>query len=144
MAFQGKKPGKFIKMSENTSYLLGLDAGNTVIKAVLFDTEGREIAKHAIDGQTSTPKPGQVERDLNELWVNARDVIRGCIQQAGIDPARIAGIGCAGHGNGLYLLDRQDAGFMMKTTGLSGMKTKRSPMGVSGSCTSAVLGLVAN
>jgi L-xylulokinase len=127
MAFQGKKLGKFIKMSENTSYLLGLDAGNTVIKAVLFDTEGREIAKHAIDGQTSTPKPGQVERDLNELWVNARDVIRGCIQQAGIDPARIAGIGCAGHGNGLYLLDRQDApllGIQSLDTRAAGMAEK--------------------
>ena len=46
-------------------YLLGLDAGNTVIKAVLFDLDGNQIAMHALDGQTSVPQPGYVERDLN-------------------------------------------------------------------------------
>ena len=93
-------------MGEAQKYLLGLDAGNTVIKAVLFDLTGRQIALHAIDGQSSTPAPGQVERDLNELWANAQTAIRGCIVQAGIAPDQIAAIGCAGHGNGLYLLDK--------------------------------------
>jgi L-xylulokinase len=87
-------------------YLLGLDAGNTVIKAVLFDRDGRQIAMHALDGRSSTPQPGHVERDLNELWSNACQAIRACIEKAGIDPAEIAAIGCAGHGNGLYLLDQ--------------------------------------
>ena len=86
-------------------YLLGLDAGNTVIKAVLFDLAGNQVAMHAIDGQTSIPRPGFVERDLNELWRNAHQAIRSCLDQAGIDPGAIAGVGCAGHGNGLYLLD---------------------------------------
>lgn len=87
-------------------YILGLDAGNTVIKAVLFDLEGRQIALKALDGQSSTPEPGHVERDLNELWANAKQVIAGCISDAGIDPKEIIGVGCAGHGNGLYLLDK--------------------------------------
>jgi L-xylulokinase len=90
-------------------YLLGLDAGNTVIKAVLFDLSGNEIAKHALDGQSSTPQPGHVERDLGELWENAVEVIKTCIAKAGISPELIAAIGCAGHGNGLYLLDKSDA-----------------------------------
>ncbi|MBU4531905.1 MAG: carbohydrate kinase [Hoeflea sp.] len=86
-------------------YLLGLDAGNTVIKAVLFDLDGKQIAMHALDGQTAIPEPGFVERDLNELWRNAHQAIRACIDKAGIDARDIAGVGCAGHGNGLYLLD---------------------------------------
>ena len=89
-------------------YLLGLDAGNTVIKAVLFDLDGNQIAMHALDGQTSTPQPGYVERDLSELWRNAGEAIRKCIETAGIAAHAIAGIGCAGHGNGLYLLDKQN------------------------------------
>lgn len=92
-------------MASPSKYLLGVDVGNTVIKAVLFDLNGQQIASHALDGQTSTPQPGYVERDLNELWQNAQQVIKGCIQAAKIDPSQIAGIGCAGHGNGLYLLD---------------------------------------
>ncbi|WP_187972650.1 FGGY-family carbohydrate kinase [Aquibium microcysteis] len=93
-------------MAEGQSYLLGLDAGNTVIKAVLFDAAGRQIAQHAIDGKTHKPAPGMVERSVPELWQNARAAIAGCIASAGIDPRAIAAIGTAGHGNGLYLLDR--------------------------------------
>ncbi|WP_342448082.1 FGGY-family carbohydrate kinase [Parasedimentitalea huanghaiensis] len=93
-------------MSDQQTYLLGLDAGNTVIKAVLFDLQGRQVAMHALDGQSSTPQPGYVERDLNELWANAKTAIRNCIDAAGIAPSQIAAVGCAGHGNGLYLVDR--------------------------------------
>ncbi len=95
-------------MAEN-GYILGLDAGNTVIKAVLLDLRGRPVAMQAQDGQSSTPRPGHVERDLNELWANARQVIGGCIDKAGITPDQIIGVGCAGHGNGLYLLDKAGA-----------------------------------
>jgi L-xylulokinase len=87
-------------------YLLGLDAGNTVIKAVIFDLEGRELAYAAREGQTRMPAPGHVERDLGEFWTNAQTVIRTCIERAGIAAHDIAAIGCAGHGNGLYALDR--------------------------------------
>src|SRR5688572_15809426 len=85
--------------------LLGLDAGNTVIKAVLFDSTGRQLALSKRDGASSTPAPGHVERDLNELWSNAAAVIRDCLDKAGVSSSRIAAIGCAGHGNGLYLID---------------------------------------
>ncbi|AGB73896.1 MULTISPECIES: FGGY-family carbohydrate kinase [Rhizobium] len=87
-------------------YLLGLDAGNTVIKAVIFDREGNEIAAAAEEGHSRMPCAGQVERGLDELWANARKVIRNCIEQAAIQPQDIAAVGCAGHGNGLYALDR--------------------------------------
>ncbi|PSL17828.1 FGGY-family carbohydrate kinase [Shimia abyssi] len=96
-------------MAKNSKYLLGLDAGNTVIKAVLFDLEGRQIAMHTLDGQSTTPEPGHVERDLNELWLNSGEAIRGCLTKAGVAADQIAAIGCAGHGNGLYLLDQAGA-----------------------------------
>lgn len=53
------------------------------------------------------PHPGHVERDLGELWSNAKRVIRACLDKAGIAASDIAAIGCAGHGNGLYALDRE-------------------------------------
>ena len=87
-------------------YLLGLGAGNTVIKAVIFDREGTEIAAASEEGHSRMPCAGQVERGLDELWANARKVIRSCIEQAAVRPQDIAAVGCAGHGNGLYALDR--------------------------------------
>jgi len=98
-------PGTFTTVDKTQDYLLGLDAGNTVIKAVLFDLDGRQIAMSALDGVSSAPAPGQVERDLNELWANARHAVRACIEEAGIQPGQIRAVGCAGHGNGLYLMD---------------------------------------
>ncbi len=89
-------------------YLLGIDVGNTVIKVVLFDLDGRQVGAHAIDGQSTAPEPGHVERDLDELWRNASVALRRCISDAGIEPTQIVAAGCAGHGNGLYLLDRDD------------------------------------
>ncbi|GAA3069478.1 FGGY-family carbohydrate kinase [Rhizobium viscosum] len=89
------------------NFLLGLDAGNTVIKAVIFDRDGNEIAAASKEAHSHTPFPCYVERELDELWTNARQVIRACIEQARIQPGEIAAIGCAGHGNGLYALDRE-------------------------------------
>lgn len=92
-------------MAESGPLLLGLDAGNTVIKAVLFDREGRQLARCARDGVSQLPRPGHVERDAEELWQLAGQAIRGCLAEAAVDPSAIAAIGCAGHGNGLYLVD---------------------------------------
>lgn len=100
------KHGTSTIVADKTTYLLGLDAGNTVIKAVLFDLTGRQTAMAALDGQSLSPRPGHVERGLAELWQNAQHVIRACLEKAAIDPAQIAAVGCAGHGNGLYLLDK--------------------------------------
>ncbi len=96
-------------MSESGRYLLGLDAGNTVIKAALFDLDGRQLATRAMDGASTTSAAGFVERDMEELWRNAATVVRGCLSEAGARPEEVAAIGCAGHGNGLYLLDRDGA-----------------------------------
>lgn len=87
-------------------YLLGIDAGNTVVKAVLFDRAGRVVARAAIDGQSRHPQPGFVERDIAELWRDAAAVIRQCLEAAGASGSEVAAVGVAGHGNGLYLLDR--------------------------------------
>lgn len=101
------KRGKSTTVADLQSYILGLDAGNTVIKAVLFDLKGYQIATHSLDGQSTKPAPRHVERDLNELWRNACQAISACISKARIDPKQVVGIGCAGHGNGLYLLNRE-------------------------------------
>lgn len=86
--------------------LLGLDAGNTVIKAVLFEPTGRQLAASQRNGASHAPAPRHVERDMGELWRNAAIVIRECLERASVDGSAVAAIGCAGHGNGLYLVDR--------------------------------------
>jgi len=96
-------------VAETGGLLLGLDAGNTVIKAVLFDSAGRQLAASERKGASSKPAPGHVERDMAELWANAAAVIRECLERAGVGVGAVAAVGCAGHGNGLYLLDSENA-----------------------------------
>ncbi len=88
-----------------SGYLLGIDAGSTMVKAVLFEADGRDVAAEVCDGATRQPKPGYVERDIREMWACAAHAVQGCLQRSGAAASDILGIGCAGHGNGAYLLD---------------------------------------
>ena len=88
-------------------FLLGLDAGNTVVKAVLFDLEGKVVGAASAEGRSRQPGPGHVERDIAELWRGSADVIARCLKQAGAKGSDVAAVGTAGHGNGLYLLDKE-------------------------------------
>ncbi len=85
---------------------LGIDAGNTGVKAVLFDAAGRELARAHCDTGGTSPAPGRVERDLSRLYSDLDGLIREVLAQSGLSGAAVAGIGTSGHGNGLYLLDR--------------------------------------
>ncbi len=87
-------------------YLLGTDNGCTMSKAALFTLDGQEVAVAARKTETLTPKPGFLERDVPEMWKTTAEAIREVVTAAGVDPADIACVACAGHGNGLYLVDQ--------------------------------------
>ena len=88
-------------------YFLGIDNGNTVSKAALFDLHGKEIATAASKVETQFPHPGWTERDMDILWQSTASAIRQVLTKSNVHPEEIAGIGNTGHGNGIYLLDRQ-------------------------------------
>ncbi len=86
-------------------YALGIDCGNTAIKAALFDASGHEIGAVANNYPTHIPAPGYTEANLQQCWQLCVDAIRRVIEKTGVEAAQIKAIGCSGHGNGLYLLD---------------------------------------
>lgn len=87
-------------------YLLGLDNGNTVSKAAIFNLKGEELQVASRKVETEYPRPGWTERNVSALWRCMAEAIREAITKAGIDPKEIIGIGGSGHGNGMYLLDK--------------------------------------
>lgn len=87
-----------------TSFL-GIDAGNTGVKAVLFDATGAELARAHRDTGGISPAPGMVERDIARLRRDLDSLIVEVLAKSGRTGADVAGIGSSGHGNGLYLLD---------------------------------------
>jgi len=88
-------------------YFLGIDNGNTVSKAALFDLHGKEIAIASCKVDTRYPHPGWTERDMELLWQSTASAIREVLANSGARPEDIVGIGNTGHGNGVYLLDKQ-------------------------------------
>ncbi|UCG23582.1 MAG: carbohydrate kinase [Chloroflexota bacterium] len=88
-------------------YLLGIDNGSTVSKAALFDLQGKEITVASCAADTEYPHPGWTERGMDMLWRSTATAIREALDKSGVRPEEIAGIGNTGHGNGVYLLDKQ-------------------------------------
>ena len=84
-------------------YFIGLDNGGTTTKAALFDAKGREIGKSLVSTRSITPRPGFVERDMEEMWEANCTVLRRVLEETGVDAKDVAGVGICGHGKGLYL-----------------------------------------
>lgn len=84
-------------------YFLGIDNGGTMTKSAIFDDCGNQIAVYALDTPVLMPRDGWCERDMNQLWEITCRTIRGALSQSGLNPKDIAGVGCTGHGKGLYL-----------------------------------------
>jgi L-xylulokinase len=88
-------------------YLLGIDDGSTISKAAIFDLEGREVTVANRKIEPEYPHPGWTERSMDLLWQRTAEAIREAIASSGIPAQQIVGVGTTGHGNGLYLLDKQ-------------------------------------
>lgn len=86
--------------------LLGIDSGLTVTKAVLFDESGALLAVARRRVPQIMPRPRHVERDMALLWRAAAEATAEVVAVSGIAPNQIAAVAATAHGDGLYLLDR--------------------------------------
>ena len=86
-------------------FLMAIDCGSTVIKAVIFSSDGKEIAIGSAKPATLYPKPGWTERNVQNLWKNVCHAIKAAMESSGIKPEAILCLGVTGHGNGLYCFD---------------------------------------
>ena len=84
-------------------YFMGIDIGGTMTKTAIFDTKGAEIAVAAENTPVITTRENYQERDMLLLWDAVKRTIKAALTKSGIHSRDIAGIGCTGHGKGLYL-----------------------------------------
>jgi L-xylulokinase len=89
--------------TRSSKMFLGIDVGQTVVKAALFNEEGKKIAISDTKTKTLNPKLGYYERDMDDLWNRTREIIRDITKK--VDPKDIKAIGLSGHGSGCYPLD---------------------------------------
>ena len=91
-------------------YFLGLDNGGTTTKAAIYDLQGREMGVSSMETKMLTPRPGFIERDMEEMWEANCAVIRGVLEKTGILPGDVAGVAVCGHGKGLSVGKRRQTG----------------------------------
>lgn len=89
--------------------LLGVDCGQTRLKAVVFDDGGHEIGRADQATTVERSHGSHAERDMAEIAVQFDAVVAASIADAGVDPREIVGVGIAGHGDGVYPVNRQGA-----------------------------------
>ena len=87
------------------SFLLGIDAGTTVIKSTLFTLDGREVAGAAQDSSLLVPRPGWAEADMDVVWQAVVATVQGALRQAAVAPEAVLAVGVTGQGDGTWLVD---------------------------------------
>lgn len=90
-------------------YLMAIDAGTGSVRAVIFDTEGRQLAvaqrewEHVQDARY----PGSMGFDWQHNWTLAKVCIQEAVKTAGIAAEQIAAISTTSMREGIVLYDGQ-------------------------------------
>jgi glycerol kinase len=74
-------------------YVGALDQGTTSTRFMIFDHAGGVVAIHQKEHEQIFPKPGWVEHDPAEIWARSQEVIKGCLEKAGIAASDLAAVG---------------------------------------------------
>jgi len=75
------------------SYIGAIDQGTTSTRFMIFDEEGREVARHQLEHAQIMPQPGWVEHDAREILRNTEAAIAGAMARAGLRASDLAAIG---------------------------------------------------
>jgi sugar (pentulose or hexulose) kinase len=87
------------------AFLLGIDAGTTVIKSTLFALDGREVAGSGHESSLLAPRLGWAEADMDAVWSAVIHTVRQTLRTAGVSAGDVLAVGVTGQGDGTWLVD---------------------------------------
>ena len=88
------------------SVYMGIDAGTTKLKLMLYDQDMHEIGSSSRDTVIYIPENGASEIDMNELWQSLCDASQELMQRYPQAMAALKCLGISGQGDGLWPLDQ--------------------------------------
>ncbi len=88
-------------------YLLGIDIGTSACKTALFTKDGKVEAASSGDYPVYYPKTGWAEQNPDEWWEAVCNTITEAIDNSGVNPAQIAGIGIDGQSWSAVAIDKE-------------------------------------
>ena len=87
--------------------ILALDQGTSSSRAIIFDQQGKALAKVQQEFRQLFPQPGWVEHDAHEIWRTQRDVAAQAIAQSGLSTAHIGALGITNQRETTVLWERK-------------------------------------
>ena len=88
-------------------YVLGIDLGTSATKTILVDENGvtRESAEYSYP--MYQPHNGWAEQDPEDWWQGVKTGIRKVMEESGVDPKAVKGVGLSGQMHGLVMLSEK-------------------------------------
>jgi erythritol kinase (D-erythritol 1-phosphate-forming) len=87
--------------------IVGVDAGTSVIKAVAFDLNGRQIAVASTPNRVLLGADGAAEQDLDGTWADTAATLRRLSERVPDLAARAVALAATGQGDGTWLIDAE-------------------------------------
>lgn len=81
-------------------YVIGIDSGTSIVKAVLFDVAGTQLEVAARNTPVEEPRFGHSEFDVDVEWREISQAVRDLMDKTSITPQEVGAVGiCAKHGS---------------------------------------------
>jgi len=88
-------------------FIGAVDQGTTSTRFMVFDHDGREVARHQLEHEQVLPRAGWVEHDPLEIWDRTRTVIGTALNRAGLQGSDLAAIGVTNQRETAIVWDRR-------------------------------------
>lgn len=85
--------------------IIGVDAGTSVIKAVAFDLQGRQVAVASTPNRVLLGPEGAAEQDLDGTWADTAATLRALGERVPDLAMRVVALAATGQGDGTWLID---------------------------------------
>ncbi|MEP9381101.1 glycerol kinase GlpK [Nocardioides sp. KR10-350] len=87
-------------------YVGAVDQGTTSTRFMIFDHDGREVARHQLEHEQIMPKPGWVEHNPVEIWERTSSVIQSALGKARLNAGDLAAVGITNQRETTLVWDR--------------------------------------
>lgn len=89
-------------------YIAAVDQGTTSSRCIIFDASGAIAAAVQKEHRQIFPRPGWVEHDADEIWMNVRNCIHGALERLNIRHHDLAALGITNQRETTLLWRRSD------------------------------------
>jgi glycerol kinase len=103
---RGDSDGAWAETGDVT-FIAAIDQGTTSSRCIVFDEAGHIVAVDQREHQQIFPRPGWVEHDPVEIWLNVQSCVNNALQRAGITRSDLAAIGITNQRETAVLWDRR-------------------------------------